>query len=128
MAGRQHHTPTHRNAGKTALGTERLVPWSQAGTPQQAVREAHDQGLRVIALELAGGAIPLHRAPLEGDVCLAVGGEDHGCSPALLEAADAVAYIPQIGRVGSLNVAVATAIALAEARRREWAALGEDLP
>jgi tRNA (guanosine-2'-O-)-methyltransferase len=54
-------------------------------------------------------------------VCLAVGGEDHGCSPALLAAVDAVAYIPQIGRVGSLNVAVAAAVALAEARRREWA-------
>src|SRR5690606_28609900 len=26
-------------------------------------------------------AVPLHEAPLDGDVCLAVGGEDHGCSP-----------------------------------------------
>jgi tRNA (guanosine-2'-O-)-methyltransferase len=34
--------------------------------------------------------------------------------------ADAVAYIPQTGRVGSLNVAVAAAIAMAEARRRDW--------
>ena len=33
---------------------------------------------------------------------------------------DAVAYIPQTGRVGSLNVAVAAAIAMAEIRRREW--------
>ena len=37
-------------------------------------------------------------------------------------AADAVAYIPQSGRVGSLNVAVAAAVAMAEARRRAWAA------
>ena len=34
---------------------------------------------------------------------------------------DAVAYIPQPGRVGSLNVAVAAAVAMAEARRRGWA-------
>ncbi|QRN79789.1 MAG: TrmH family RNA methyltransferase, partial [Nocardiopsis sp. BM-2018] len=34
--------------------------------------------------------------------------------------------IPQIGRVGSLNVAVATSIALAEARRREWATFGDE--
>ena len=46
--------------------------------------------------------------------------EDHGCSPALLAAVSSAAYIPQVGRVGSLNVAVAAAIALAEARRREW--------
>jgi tRNA (guanosine-2'-O-)-methyltransferase len=54
-------------------------------------------------------------------VCLALGNEDHGCSPALLAAAGAVAYIPHVGRVGSLNVAAAAAVALAEARRREWA-------
>jgi tRNA (guanosine-2'-O-)-methyltransferase len=29
-----------------------------------------------------------------------------------------------VGRVGSLNVAVAAAIALAEARRREWMSAG----
>ena len=37
-------------------------------------------------------------------------------------AADAVAFIPQPGRVGSLNVAAAAAVAMAEARRRAWAA------
>ncbi|MFC9974520.1 TrmH family RNA methyltransferase [Spirillospora sp. NPDC127200] len=113
--------PDHRNVAKTALGTERLVPWDHAGTAAQAAAAVREQGLRLVAIELTGDAVPLHEAPLDGDVCLAVGGEDHGCSPALLAAADAVAYIPQIGRVGSLNVAVATAIALAEARRREWA-------
>jgi tRNA (guanosine-2'-O-)-methyltransferase len=53
-------------------------------------------------------------------VCLALGHEDRGCSAALLAGADAVAYVPQTGKVGSLNVAAAAAIALAEARRREW--------
>jgi tRNA (guanosine-2'-O-)-methyltransferase len=113
--------PTHRGARKTGLGTERLVTWEPAVPVADAVRAARDAGFRVVAVELTGDAVPLHEAPLEGDVCLAVGGEDHGCSPALLDAVDAVAYIPQVGRVGSLNVAVATAIALAEARRREWA-------
>lgn len=113
--------PTHPNARKVALGTERLVAWEHAGAPAAGVRAARQAGLRVVAIELTSDALPLHEAPLEGDVCLAVGGEDHGCSPALLAEADTVAYIPQVGRVGSLNVAVATAIALAETRRREWA-------
>jgi tRNA (guanosine-2'-O-)-methyltransferase len=113
--------PTHPNARKTGLGTERLVPWEPAVPVTEAVSAARAAGFRIIAVELTTDALPLHEAPLAGDVCLAVGGEDHGCSPALLGAADAVAYIPQVGRVGSLNVAVATAIALAEARRREWA-------
>ncbi|WP_433170148.1 TrmH family RNA methyltransferase [Actinoallomurus sp. CA-150999] len=113
--------PTHPNARKTALGTERLITWEPPVPVADAARAAHEAGYRIVAIELTSDAVPLHEAPLDGDVCLAVGGEDHGCSPALLAAADAVAFIPQIGRVGSLNVAVATAIALAEARRREWA-------
>jgi rRNA methylases len=115
--------PSNPKAQKTALGTDRYVAWEEGVSPGAAVRAARQDGFRVVAVELTGDARPLHEADLAGDVCLAVGSEDHGCSPALLEAADAVCYIPQTGRVGSLNVAVAAAIALAEARRREWASL-----
>ncbi|WP_017598860.1 TrmH family RNA methyltransferase [Nocardiopsis lucentensis] len=116
--------PGDPKVGKTALGTAAKVPHTRFATTGEALSAARGDGYKVVAVELAAGAVPLHAAPLEPDVCLAVGAEDHGCSPALLSGADAVTYIPQIGRVGSLNVAVATAIALSEARRREWAALG----
>jgi tRNA (guanosine-2'-O-)-methyltransferase len=112
--------PDHPSVGKTALGTQRLLTWELEPSPVAAAKAAAARGLRVVAIELADGAVPLHEAPLAGDVCLALGNEDHGCSPALLAVADAVGYIPQVGRVGSLNVAAAAAIALAEARRREW--------
>lgn len=114
--------PTHPQVGKTALGTDAKVAWEKTTSTPEALDAARGAGFSVVAVELARDALPLHEAPLEGDVCLAVGAEDHGCSPALLSGADAIAYIPQIGRVGSLNVAVATAIAIAETRRREWAA------
>jgi tRNA (guanosine-2'-O-)-methyltransferase len=112
--------PTNPKAGKTALGTDRLVSWKDGLTAVEAVTEAKADGYAVLAIELTADAVPLHRADLDRDVCLVVGSEDHGCSPALLEAADGVCYIPQVGRVGSFNVAVAAAIALAEARRQEW--------
>ena len=114
---------SHPAARKTSLGTERLVSFEEEPSAAAAAKAAAAAGYRVVAIELAEGAAALHDAPLDGDVCLALGNEDHGCSPALLAAADAVAYIPQVGRVGSLNVAVAAAVALAEARRREWAGL-----
>ncbi|HEV2931828.1 MAG TPA: TrmH family RNA methyltransferase [Streptosporangiaceae bacterium] len=119
---------SHPGVAKTALGTQRLIAATVEPSPAAAAKAATDMGLRVVAIELASGALPLHEAPLDGDVCLAVGNEDHGCSAALLAVADAVAYIPQPGRVGSLNVAVAAAIALAEARRREWADPGPSAP
>jgi tRNA (guanosine-2'-O-)-methyltransferase len=108
------------SVGKTALGTDRFVEAYREPSPAAAVKAAAEVGFRVVAVELAAGAVPLPEAPLDGDVCLAIGSEDHGCSPALLAAVHAVAYIPQTGRVGSLNVAVAAGIAMAEARRREW--------
>jgi tRNA (guanosine-2'-O-)-methyltransferase len=114
-------TPEHPSARKTALGTDRYLPWEQLPDARAGVLAAREQGLLVVAIELAGSAVPLYEAPLAGDVCLALGNEDRGCSAGLLAAADVIAYIPQAGKVGSLNVAAAAAIALAEARRREWA-------
>jgi tRNA (guanosine-2'-O-)-methyltransferase len=113
--------PGHPSARKTSLGTDRLLTFEYAQTAALGADAARAAGYRVVAVELAGDAVPLHEADLDGDVCLALGNEDHGCSAGLLAAADLVAYIPQVGRVGSLNVAAAAAIALAEARRQEWA-------
>jgi tRNA (guanosine-2'-O-)-methyltransferase len=118
--------PGHPSARKTSLGTDRLLKFDYPQTAALGAQAARAAGYRVIAVELAGDAVPLHEADLTGDVCLALGNEDHGCSPGLLAAADLVAYIPQVGRVGSLNVAAAAAIALAEARRHEWAAQEPD--
>jgi tRNA (guanosine-2'-O-)-methyltransferase len=121
-------SPDHPAARKTALGTGRFLAFERVATAGEAAAQVRDDGLRLVAVELAEGAVPLHRADLGGDVCLALGNEDRGCSPALLAAADLVAYIPQTGRVGSLNVAAAAAVALAEARRREWAAIPDGEP
>ncbi len=112
----------HPGVAKTALGTQRLGEATLEPDPVAAAKAASAAGLRVVAVELATGAVPLPEAPLDGDVCLALGNEDRGCTAALLAVADAVTYIPQSGRVGSLNVAVAAAVAMAEARRRAWLA------
>jgi tRNA (guanosine-2'-O-)-methyltransferase len=110
----------HPSVGKVALGTDRFLEVTREPSAPLAVKAAQAAGYRVVAVELASGALPLAEAPLEGDVCLVIGNEDHGCSPAVLAAVDAVAYIPQPSRVGSLNAGVAAGIAMAEVRRREW--------
>lgn len=118
-------TPEHPGVGKSSMGTERYLSWRQGGTGADCVTDAKAAGWRVIGVELADGAVALHELVLTGGpVCLAVGGEDHGLAPATLAACDAVGYLPQLGRVGSLNVAVATAVAVYEARRQEWTAGG----
>ncbi|MEC9395950.1 MAG: TrmH family RNA methyltransferase [Actinomycetota bacterium] len=51
---------------------------------------------------------------------MAFGHEDRGLSAAVLEACTTVAFIPQLGKVGSLNVGTAAGIALYEVNRRGW--------
>jgi tRNA (guanosine-2'-O-)-methyltransferase len=103
-----------------SLGTERYVSWSVFERGADAADAAREDGFSVIGLELADDAVPLHQLTAGPDVCLVVGNEDHGLSPATIAACDAVAFLPLLGRVGSLNVATAAAIALYEMRRQGW--------
>ena len=73
-----------------------------------------------MAVELADGASALHQLPLDSDVCLVIGHEDRGVGRDAIAACDAVGYLPQLGKVGSLNVATAASIAIYEVRRRSW--------
>lgn len=112
--------PAAPGTRKTALGSERYLTWTVSDTGADAVRVAKEAGWRIIGVELADAAVPIHRATLGDAVCLAIGHEDRGLSHAVLDGCDEVVFIPQLGRIGSLNVASATAIALYEVRRQEW--------
>ena len=112
--------PTSAKAQKLSMGSERYLEWTACETAPVAIAAIKAAGYRLVGIELAGGAVPLHEARLGDDVCLAVGHEDRGLSITVLDACDEVAFIPQLGRVGSLNVAHAAAIAIYEARRRAW--------
>lgn len=115
--------PTSAAVSKTALGTERYLTWTIGGTGAECVSLAQAAGWRVVGVELADEAVPLHELDLaSAPVCLAIGHEDHGLAGATLAACDTVGFVPQLGRVGSLNVAVAAALAVYETRRQEWAA------
>ena len=114
--------PDDPKTHKTALGAGRYLTWTVTEDAGAAASEVHAQGYRLVGVELADTAVPLHHVDLAGDVCLAVGHEDRGLSAACLAACDAVGFIPLLGRVGSLNVATAAAMALYEARRQQWPA------
>lgn len=105
---------------KTAMGSERFVSLHRVADVADAIGAVREAGYRLVGVELADDGEPVHEADLAGDVCLAVGHEDRGLSSAVLTGADSLVYVPQLGRVGSLNVAVAAAIALYEARRQGW--------
>ena len=115
-------SPNHPKTNKTAMGTQRYVEWTAVETPTEAIKAARSAGYTIVGIELADDAAPLHEVNLSVKVCLVVGHEDRGLSKEALPLCDSVGYIPQVGKVGSLNVGVAASIAIAEARRQAWTA------
>lgn len=114
--------PSDGKVQKTALGTDRYLRFHRCDDAVRAAGEARAEGYRVVALELADEAVPLHELALTGATALVIGHEDRGCSPATLAACDAVAYLPLLGKVGSLNAATAASISCYEVRRQAWTA------
>ena len=115
-------SPDHPKTQKTALGSQRFLTWTADLDVDGAADAVATDGYVLVGVELAEGARPLHELDLTGDVCLAVGHEDRGLSKACLARCADVGYLPQLGAIGSLNVAVAASIAMYEVRRQAWTA------
>ncbi len=113
-------SPSHPKVAKTALGCERLVATEEMPDGPAAVTAARSLGMTVVALELTGAARPLWELPLAGDVCLVVGHEERGVHRSVLAGVDHVGFLPQRGKVGSLNVAHSVTGGLYEVTRQGW--------
>ncbi len=113
--------PSTSKVAKTALGCEKLVPWEVAADGPTAVAEAKADGYLTVAIELTANAKPLFEIDLGRRVALVLGHEDRGVRKDTLAAVDAIGFLPQLGKVGSLNVAQAGTAALYETARQIWA-------
>ena len=110
--------PASTNVGKTALGSDRFVPLTVHEDLASAVTVARGAGYSLVGLELADQAVPIHEATLPTPLCFVIGHEDRGLSKTALAECDSAVFLPQLGRIGSLNVATAASIAMYEARRQ----------
>ncbi len=115
-------TPIDAKVAKTALGCDRLLQWSEMDTGVTAVEAAKQLGFCTVAIELTTSAVPLFEIQLGRAVCLVVGHEERGVKQDTLRVVDHVGYLPQLGKVGSLNVAQATTVSLYEVARQRWMA------
>lgn len=88
---------------------------------------SHDQGRRVVLLSTKASE-RLDRFTFRPDDIIMVGRESAGVPDAVAEAADARIRIPLAPAARSLNMAMAAAIAMAEALRQLDAFPEEDLP
>lgn len=110
-----------KDFAKVALGTEESVPWEYVENIEDQIPDLKSKGYKIIALEQHPRAKKLARltalpAGRQGDklghFALIVGNEVNGVSRGALDISDEIIEIPMYGEKESLNVSVATGIAL----------------
>jgi 23S rRNA (guanosine2251-2'-O)-methyltransferase len=97
---------------KVSLGAEN-IDWSYAKEITAVIKELKEQGFKIIALEQDERSQPLQAVSSKLQTfALIVGNEVEGVSKDALDFCDHIAEISMQGEKESLNVAVATGIAL----------------
>ncbi len=110
-----HVTPT---VAKASAGAIEYVPITVVSGLPNALKRMRDAGIWVIGFDDAADRqlFDIGDLATEG-VCLVVGAEGAGLSRLVRERCDMIVSIPMLGRVSSLNVSAATALATYEIAR-----------
>ena len=109
-------------AVKASAGASEHARVARETNLRRAIDRMKKSGLWVYAAEGgAEGGTPYYALDLTGPVALVVGSEGRGIRRLVREGCDGALSIPMLGAVESLNVSVAVAVLLYEARRqRGW--------
>ena len=109
--------PQHRAAEVTpavvtaSAGASELMLIAQSNIARTLV-DLKQQGVWVVGLDSGEGTQPIEKVRLDGPIALVVGNEGEGMRPLVRENCDFVASLPMIGKIESLNAAVAGSIAI----------------
>lgn len=106
--------PPHKEITKTALGSDLSVDWKHYKTTIEAVDMLKADGYTIVGLEQTEGSMFLNDWEIAPNtkIVLVAGSEVDGIEQEIVNACDVLVEIPQFGTKHSLNVSVATAIAL----------------
>ncbi len=107
------------DAVKTSAGALHLVPVCREPNLKDTLDYLKDFGFQIVACtEKTEDNLTDMALDMVGPTAIIMGSEEDGISPEYLKRADARVRIPLIGKIGSLNVSVATGIILYEAMRQ----------
>ena len=111
-------TPPHADIHKTALGAEDSVNWSYVEDIDVVITNLKDKGFVICALEQAFDSVSLEQLTnhlnIESQYALIVGNEVMGVEQTTVDRVDLVIEIPQSGTKHSLNVSIASSLAVWE--------------
>jgi tRNA G18 (ribose-2'-O)-methylase SpoU len=101
-----------RDFSKVSLGTENSVQWKHVKVIEQAIYELKESKFEIVALEQIANAENIRDFKPRKNFALIVGNEVSGISREVLDMADKIVEISMMGTKESLNVSVATGVAL----------------
>jgi 23S rRNA (guanosine2251-2'-O)-methyltransferase len=101
---------------KASAGATELCPVAQVVNLSRSIEAIKAAGAWIVAADPTSKD-SLWKAKLSGPLAIVVGGEASGIRPGVLKHCDLRLSIPMVGRIGSLNASVATAIILSEIDR-----------
>ena len=112
--------PLYRKAIRVSMGHALSIPWATTEDWNAELNLLKQElNIKLIGCELSDRAVPMWEVDHGNRFGLVMGGEKHGLSQSTIENCDVVAQIPMTASVPSINVAVASAVALYEFLRRD---------
>ena len=104
---------------KASAGAAEHLYVARVPNLNRAIETLKDAGLWVVGLEALPEAVDVFEADLNMPIALVVGSESKGLRPSVREKCDMLVKLPMLGRVSSLNAAVAGSVALYRVRRAQ---------
>jgi 23S rRNA (guanosine2251-2'-O)-methyltransferase len=117
VIGEKGSAPITSDAMKTSAGALNHLAICREKDLKHTLRYLRDSGIRVVACT-EKTTNKIYDIDLKGPVAIILGSEEDGVSDELIRAADELAMIPMMGKIGSLNVSVAAGVAVYEVVRR----------
>lgn len=99
---------------KVALGAEETISWEYVESTSEKIKQLKEEGCYIIAVEQDERSVDYKDVSVEGKekVAFIIGPEVTGMTQDVLDLSDVIAEIPMLGTKESLNVTIATGIAL----------------
>ncbi|TYP74197.1 TrmH family RNA methyltransferase [Aquimarina intermedia] len=112
----EHIAIESKRMERTARATHKIVSYDVLPDATSLLPELRGKGYAVVALEITDTSTPIHNYKInqEQPIALILGEENTGVSQELLAQADTSVHINMYGNNSSMNVAMATGIALYE--------------
>ncbi len=109
--------PPHVQIDKVSLGAETWMPWEYKKQTGKLLKELKQIGYTIVALEQTKNSKDLFNWQPKFPIALVLGNEKTGVPKTLLKYCDESIEIPMRGKKNSLNVSVATGIAMYQIKK-----------